>query len=997
MNFSHNNPMSEYLLKLQLIITNSEFKNKKRAQLYETIESTINGNKYADAKLNKDIFESYEYQNYHIDLVLQKLNYDQNFINLCLTNHDIIPLNAKNMLKEEQRRLYILNYVEPNKYYLNLSGKPYEGTEFEKDPIINIPDEFFSIYADKGVMLRNQPIHELSPEYQEIFINSKYYEEILKKYPDVDYLRYLGSRSIPIEVSRKAKDGEILKMNVNKMTTYHKTLGHVTVEPDIINAYINIYNKTRDYVYFHLKGEFSDIYPNYDSFMHFLTIYLSIGNALNEFMKKSSKLIYMNNITANNLFSLYGLPSVIMEGQPMIEFLKKFRLLLMDKGTNIVYRVKDLIGYQNTDIYTLIMVKQQVFKNGIPLYTYTEDGERVPVSEIVFRRFGTTGDNTSYFNFRENKKEYSLHEITSGDPRWWLNTPEDQQILYDMNYTLSNSKYIQLSTNVSLSDVWWDTIILLRGLLDNKKITDEIILNTTFNIDNKSTISLFDAVVTIILIMTWHTSDAFGKTSYGDLNINNSSVNGVAVCIDKLFNGLDENGKPLPFKDGRPFKVSSFNYDILELDPDVNPFYLWLKEQEYLEYDKLSTMLIDISNHNNANIISELTDDVKKVYRYLEKKLYESRTIHEFRQVVDAYKELFLVDPEREWFSSVESTVEDILMSTYDLSLFDYNVLKTVFYDSKVNNTPDFVISYNCKNYPIYLYDIMNNNVMTIEINDEYPFKDKLFVNEFITYIKTYRSISIQSTTISDSIRNNYQDIIIDKVNLDIGNTSSGPKSFEILMYRENQSLYRYLLELRNSDPNQLILTLRTLIQSLENYLGDELFGLKFEALGHEEYFRILKEVITYFKSYMVEFTKEEFSYIFDGLFDNGGNSNMLRLYDEIHSYDLNIIPKESLTLYDVSYITDHYVLKDHNEGVMYDDVIIRIEGTYAKIKEYSNTLGIEIWYDDGSRITKMKPNSLSDTDKIIVNIVESPQGRKIIINVNNINRSGSYGVYKKN
>jgi hypothetical protein len=121
----------------------------------------------------------------------------------------------------------------------------------------------------------------------------------------------------------------------------------------------------------------------------------------------------MNNVTANNLFMLYGLPSVIMEGTPMIEFLKKFRLLLMDKGTNVVYRVKDLIGYKDTDIFTLVMVKQQVFENGIPVYHYDKDGNKTPVQNIVFRRFGTAEDNTSYFKFRESKKEYSLEEISS--------------------------------------------------------------------------------------------------------------------------------------------------------------------------------------------------------------------------------------------------------------------------------------------------------------------------------------------------------------------------------------------------------------------------------------------------------------------------------------------------------------------------------------------------------------------------------------------------------
>ena len=53
------NPMSEYLLKLQLIVNNTEFKNKAEANKYETLESKEAGSAYVRAKLKTDIFESY--------------------------------------------------------------------------------------------------------------------------------------------------------------------------------------------------------------------------------------------------------------------------------------------------------------------------------------------------------------------------------------------------------------------------------------------------------------------------------------------------------------------------------------------------------------------------------------------------------------------------------------------------------------------------------------------------------------------------------------------------------------------------------------------------------------------------------------------------------------------------------------------------------------------------------------------------------------------------
>ena len=69
---------------------------------------------------------------------------------------------------------------------------------------------------------------------------------------------------------------------------------------------------------------------------------------------------------------VYMGPSVIMEGASMIDFLKKFRSILVDKGTNTVYRVKDLIGYEYRHIH-IDRGETTSFENGIPIYYYDSD------------------------------------------------------------------------------------------------------------------------------------------------------------------------------------------------------------------------------------------------------------------------------------------------------------------------------------------------------------------------------------------------------------------------------------------------------------------------------------------------------------------------------------------------------------------------------------------------------------------------------------------------
>jgi len=154
------------------------------------------------------------------------------------------------------------------------------------------------------------------------------------------------------------------------------------------------------------------------------------------------------------------------------------------------------------------------------------------------------------------------------------------------------------------------------------------------------------------------------------------------------------------------------------------------------------------------------------------------------------------------------------------------------------------------------------------------------------------------------------------------------------------------------------------------------LSGLEFGALGQDEYFRILKEVIGYFKSYMVEYTKDEFIYIFDGLFDHGGNSNMLKLFDDIPYMKTRIIVKDSLPLHDASHAVNKYKAADAGLTGLYDEIIVRRRAAYKKVKE----LGYDIIFDTGKYITKFPMNVPGDDDKVVFSIYEKDGTKEIHI-----------------
>lgn len=972
------NPMAEYLMQIQLLVTNTEFKDKDRADKYETLNMKMEGLKYCAAWYGEDSFDTYVYDPTHVYDVLMKNGIPEERVPYYVQNVAMIPNNIKEILYKEAHDQFLRTYVEENPYYVMLMGIPYPGSTFKNpEEIMTIPDGFYKIYERLNVLERGMAVHEMPVKYQELFMNSEYYTKMLAEHPEHEYLKYLGSKAIPVHISRRAHDGDIMQINTDALTTSHPVFGNVSVDADMVHLFMNQYVKVHRYIYTALRGDFNDIYPNYNSLVRFLTIYMTIGSCMNELMKKSAAMIYMNQSTANDFFMLYGLPSVIMEGAGMMSFLKQFRLILMDKGTNIVYRVKDLIGYEYTDIYTLVMVKQQVFEDGKPKYTTDENGKRVPVSEIVFRRLGTTDDNTSYFKFRDSRVSYDWESITSGDPRWW-NSPEVEAMLYDMNYTLSNSKYIQLSTHLSMTDIYWQCVILIRGLLDNRYETEHITLPINMNLCGKTEMSVFEAVLILEILMNWHITTVRGDSLHGDLYYPNGMYDGKSACVDMLFNGLQPDGTPNPLIPGSPYKVSSFDFDLPNTKPEFWATLTTTTYYEFLEPTVLVPMLTRIYQREENNVGEVLMGDVRKIYTYLEKKLLACVNIHQFRQVTDAFNAIFLVDPVRDWYDEGMVDVDGYLCDTYNLSTYELSSLKSFFADSPNSPNPraeDFTLTLDGVEYPIRLGDVLNKDVSLLLINDAYPFRDARFVSLFETEMQQYHSIELDESQISPNVKTTYQRVIMDKVILDTGNGMAGPKTFEALLFRNDPEVYRYLVSLR-TDGEALLLILRALVKSLESYTNASLRGLEFAALGEENYFKILKEVISYFKSYMVEFTKEEFVYIFDGLFDNGGNSNMLNLYDERVHTKLRMIVKDSLTLHDNSHAVNKHKMGDHGLKSMYDGMIVRHRVAYKKIRN----MGYEIWFDTGKKVTKYPEQIPGDNDKVIFSLYPENDTYKVHI-----------------
>ena len=238
------NPMAEYLLKIQLIVSNTEFKNMDETMAHETLEMKLKGEKYCRAVKHEDIFESYEYDDKYLYQFLLDHGINEEKIPMYVANPFMIPLPLKNELLEYARTYFITHYEEENPYYVMLTGKPFPGSkDIPPEHVVTIPDGFYELYQDLNVIEKHQAVHELPAKYQELFINTKYYKQVIEENPNQKYLKYIGSRAIKIEDARPKHDAEILKINMNCLSTSHPVFGNVSVENSIIHLFVNTYNE----------------------------------------------------------------------------------------------------------------------------------------------------------------------------------------------------------------------------------------------------------------------------------------------------------------------------------------------------------------------------------------------------------------------------------------------------------------------------------------------------------------------------------------------------------------------------------------------------------------------------------------------------------------------------------------------------------------------------------------------------------------------------------
>lgn len=316
------------------------------------------------------------------------------------------------------------------------------------------------------------------------------------------YLNYLGSKRIGIDVSRRAKNFEILRLDKN------------IVNSNIYDTFIDIYEQCRTYVMGTIyQYNFKSFFSYYENFTAMCIMLMTELHMVTKQISFEVRRNFFDVYALRMLYEAYNFPyniDIDIDTQNLI--VKNLNLIILNKATNkVIYDIGHLLGFTDMKVYKYYLAKEhKMDPYGIPIFKTKEEFntdtglvERVPdyaaMYDIYFQKEELMEDDfIQSFNTKLNKVSYN--EITGKDPYWW----EDQNLVDMKNkaeYNFVEAKYLSLGISYKMTDIIFENMIMFKLLFEHsEEITD---INLTLpKISQGSNMPLFDVIILLICIIS---------------------------------------------------------------------------------------------------------------------------------------------------------------------------------------------------------------------------------------------------------------------------------------------------------------------------------------------------------------------------------------------------------------------------------------------------------------------------------------------------------------
>ena len=617
---------------IKTLVSSSIIKIESMSKKYETLESISDADMYISAVQKTDRFDLYS--TFDIEVIADAFRDVHGEVSISeelqiqyANNPALIPTAYREKVLLLQRDVIIRDYQEINNYYRMLTGLPDIETE-ERHFIKLTPEE--QIRAD---VITSDYIHMLSDDDIYKIEDCGLLQEIIDKYPDYRYLRYLGHNGVDIVTARITNNFGILKLNNTDVPDY------------FYNQFLQTYEACRQYFMTVIYVQnFRDTYKMYDNFIGLCIMFMTIQRLVSSTFKYGIEREFYDWSFIQNMYKMYNVPFV--NNLPIdyhIIIIKNLNTLLRYKSTDrVLFDIASLLGYERINIFKYYLVKRHILdENEEPVFFYKhkideegnpvfdengqpaleEDWERM--YEIYFHKVNLKEQNLA-LALQDDVNKLNYDEVIIDDPYWYDNA-ELKKLKYEEAYNYVETKYIGLNLMYRMTEMLFEVTYAFRMMIDKQNELEDVRVAIP-KIYMDSEFRLFDMVIFMVaLVCKMHgfkdgTITTPSKIShiYG-FNFNTETISRIKSIITDNRDIIDQD------------ILKYFENLTINEPDDVNDLFLKIKEYNNLIIDKMR-------NSNNIHeyqvykeifrisMVSETQTDMFKINVYNENGVVEQKT-----------------------------------------------------------------------------------------------------------------------------------------------------------------------------------------------------------------------------------------------------------------------------------------------------------------------------------------------------------------------------------
>lgn len=520
---------------------------------------------------------------YQFDInALKAVGFVGDILEQCLENKYYIPEDMRDLaskahcnelLKKDQITGRYIHYKEMNNYYRRLYGLP------------DIEDTDYIYNTKYDDIDKTTPIHELPITDRYTLEERGYIDELIKKYPKKKYLKYIASKMIDPYKSRTADRFDILWINT-------------TGTANMNQAFLDVYDNCRQTVIrTYYRSDMGKSNELYEGFIAICILFMSINLMFYKYLETDITRDFFDIESLKYVYESYGVPFY-----PLIpinlhkKIVKNINILLSYKGsTRVFYKLFDLFGYGQIDIYEYYMLKiHKVSSDGTPIFNYDKDGNPKPEDDynIKFGEVKLYEDPPLELADPGNHLDYT--EMTSNDP-YWVSDPALLDKLMKEKFNFLETKYLGIKTVFDMLEIVYESAFFYKIILDNRYLLEKtlIFFGGTNKFYNIFVITIYIAAI---------------------------------ICRKHGYEGVISSKLPIVSK------IIGYNFkaDITLIRKDCMEDDILKNDNELFEY------LLSI-NVNSLDSINRALDKIRDLKKFLLDRMWRSKT----EEVYTAYRDLY--------------------------------------------------------------------------------------------------------------------------------------------------------------------------------------------------------------------------------------------------------------------------------------------------------------------------------------------------------------------